>query len=728
MLLAGAPAMAAAAYLAVAVGHGLPLGDAARAVAVVLATQVIPGTVVWRLTRPPSRGWWFEDVVMGSAIGVAVAVAAQVLAGSLRQPWIALLLGPLIAVVLLAVPAGRARVTAARTDPLPALWYPLVAAASLVLLSPTWSFLRSAPLVWQDGFRRHAVDLPFHLSLAGQLAHRGPIETPFLVGEPLGYHWFSHAWIAQISVAGDVPLDAVLLRFMPALMPVAAVFAVAIAAVRITGRVWTGPLAALIAAAAVDLSLLGGQLVRYLVNPLSPSLSLSILMGTAVIVVLACRWRDPAPRGSAILLAIVALATAGMKGSALPVVVGGAVVAIAATWWRDGAVPRRMALDIGVLLASLGVAVVAVFRGVSDRLDLDPGAVAATYRTAELGDSNGALPMAAAVLLLVVIAVTVLARGAGMVGLFGSAPNWRDPLVWLLAGTGLSAAAAMVLLHHPRLSQLYFVRNAAPALAIGSAWGLVAAAPALGGRFRFIALCGVVVGLLATLLTWALFGDRGVGDVSEVITAAGFFVAVVGVGSVAVAAAARGPKPALAALTAAAVAICTACVIPVVRDQLTGLEAASGSVAPETPRSFSADQMRAARWLRDHSQVDDIVMTNRHCATPRPARCESRRFHVAAYTERRVLVEGWAYNKTWTAQPPVAPDAAFKPFWDRELLELNDRFLTAPTAGDAQRLQDLGVRWIFIDKTEAYDEEIAALAAPRLRTRWAWVLELVPSI
>src|ERR1700750_2834163 len=59
--------------------------------------------------------------------------------------------------------------------------------------------------------------------------------------------------------------------------------------------------------------------------------------------------------------------------------------------------------------------------------------------------------------------------------------------------------------------------------------------------------------------------------------------------------------------------------------------------------AVSRGEIDAARWIRHHSDVNALVMTNRHCTTTvDPTNgCDSRRFVVAAFSERQVLVEGW---------------------------------------------------------------------------------------
>lgn len=120
-------------------------------------------------------------------------------------------------------------------------------------------------------------------------------------------------------------------------------------------------------------------------------------------------------------------------------------------------------------------------------------------------------------------------------------------------------------------------------------------------------------------------------------------------------------------------------------------------------------------------------MTNRHCVSPHDDPCDSRRFVIAAYTERPVLLEGWAYTLSWT-RSPVASGGTWKnkPFWDQELLALNDDFLADPTALAAAELWDLGVRWIYIDKTVPWSSRLEDYGEPAFQTAWSAVFRLAP--
>src|SRR5690606_11294779 len=111
--------------------------------------------------------------------------------------------------------------------------------------------------------------------------------------------------------------------------------------------------------------------------------------------------------------------------------------------------------------------------------------------------------------------------------------------------------------------------------------------------------------------------------------------------------------------------VIVASILPVTIRQLrTPLPAYNRQVQPEADLSVSRDQISSARWIRDHSGVDDLVATNRHCTAAQGDPCDPRRFFVAAYSERQVLVEGWAYTSSWLKTPEGDEGRVHRPFWN----------------------------------------------------------------
>lgn len=716
--------------------HGLAVGDATRTLAVLLLTQTLPGAIVWRLVRT-WRATLLEDLVAGTAVGAAMAVGLQVVAALTGLAWLAW--GGLAVLGVFAVPGIRRRVRDAESTSPPWWWGTGLAVALLPVVPVMESFNRMMPVGWGDGFREIYVDTHFHLAIVGQLLHRGPTSIPFVQGESLNYHWYSHAWVAQLANTASVEPESVLLRTAPALLAGLVALAVGVVASRLSGRWWAGPVASLVALGTGDINVLrpltsfGGG--RYQ-TPGALSLGFSGLLLVTLLLLVAMRWRTRPTRAGSFLVVVLALAAAGAKGSSLPLLVAGAGLALAVSVWRRDNW-RPVALDFGLLLGSLLATFVLVLGGGGGRGSLDPLTAlgetgASRWVLGPVEDPSAPLVIFAVGLLL----MSTLARAAPLLlaAVVGDEP--RDPVLMLLVGSSLAGVGAIIMLTVPGTSQLYFLRNAVPLMGVGTGVGLALLFDGLQtGRFR-TALAGVAAGLAAV---WLL---TSVGTVRSIEPALGFpallrvslvFVLLFAVGFAVALRPGRVNQPVTrrpGRFTQAAVVVTigllTLAAVPSLEGRMSGFSRGlSPERDPEQRFGISSDQIDAARWLRDHSDRDDVVATNRHCVSPVNVQCDSRRFAVAAYTERQVLVEGWAYTRSWTLSPPrVDKPDVYRFFTNPTLLEANDAFFLAPDDAAAAALGDLGVEWLYIDKTEDYDPGVTEYATVRHETQWALVLEL----
>lgn len=725
-----APALVLLAFLVYAVRAGLPASSAARSLAAVAVTQVLPGALLWRCLRPV-RGWWWEDVAAGFALGTGLAVAAQVVAGLTGLSWLSPALTLAVGATVVAVPRSRARLRRAQAVPLPWWFGPSVAATALLAAQRLQSYYAEVPLTWASGFRTPHVDTYLHLSLSAELLHRGPLRFPWVQSEELGYHWFSHAWVAHVSASSGTALDEVLLRFMPALMPVLVVLAVALTAVRLSGRAWTGPVAALLTMAGGNADVLGASVDAAVVSavpiaPLSPSLALAIPALVVLVVLIALRWRGEVQRGPASLAAVVLLSvtSAGTKGSTLPLVLAGLALAAAALLLLDRSRLRPVLVDLAVVTGCLAGALVVVFRGSGAGLALDlPGAAAQSPAVTWLAD----VERPSVQLLAAVVTVGgILSRGALSLALLSSRSSRADPVTALLLGGGLAAAGSVAVFAHPGRSQYYFALTGQPLLAVASALGLAVVVERLGlRRAAPVLLGGALLGVALALVPPAVLGpaaqDPGAGTVLRLLAVAGLLVALAAVGGWLLAG--RRWRPVAAGL---AMAVVTTGAVGVVATTAT-YEAVPSirPVAPSKPLAVSRAQIEAARWVRDNSDPDDLVMTNRHCVgTGEPVRCDSRRFVVAAFTERQVLLEGWTATPMSAKLGPRGRDSITVDYWDQDLLRLNDGFIAAPDAAAADRLRALGVRWVLADATRPRAATLEPHATLRFRTQDVDVYEL----
>lgn len=690
-----------------------------------LVSQVLPGALVWRAVRP-REGWLVEDLCLGGIVGAAVAVPAQVLAAALDLAVLPWLLGWVVAAALLAVPASRRRVRDARWAPLPPWWGPVVAVSTVGTLSLTTGIF-TQPLPGTARWTTQYLDLPYHQALVAELAHRFPPHTPQVASEPLDYHWFAHAWMAALGTTAGAPLDVVVLRFVPVLMTVVVLVAVACVTMRVAERVVAGPTAALVTTAGGTLALGPGWLVGGPVVSRSPTTGMAAMVGLALVALLALRWRGRVPAGTWPVVLLLALVAGGSKGSWLPVCCVGAVlaglVAVVARHRHRG----RVLLDTALLVLSLVFLLGVLFRGNVGGTQVVPAdGLVQVFGDLQLGLTDPT-PVEKVLGTCVLLLCIALPRAAAFV-MFGDRATRWDPVLWLLLGTGCAGAGALVVLRHPGAGQVYFWTVAGPAVAVVTAWGLVA----LARSSRLAALLVV----LAAVLGWALLGplhpllpgyeEDGVGPAFlqlgvVVAVLAGFAVLLRAVPAVR----ARAGPSRLLALVLVGGLLGAGSPERLARITSTPFEDAVLAAGPARGGSVTSGQVEAMRWIADHTDPDDVVMTNRHC-TNLGTRCANRRFWLAAYGERRVLVEGWGYTRRSNEAGEGDPDhvAVLADFWDPGLLSLNDGFYTSPTLRAARCLYDLGVRWVYAERSSGYSDDLARVAERVFANRDAAVYRL----
>jgi hypothetical protein len=519
----------------------------------------------------------------------------------------------------------------------------------------------------------------------------------------------------------------VLYRFAPVFIGLAVTVAIATAALRFARVPVAGPMAALAAFGVGTIAFWGLEQsgVRAPVNVFSPSLGFGSLVLCPLLALLAARWRGEVAGWTALAVLFLAVITGGAKGSAGPVLFGGCLVAcLAALVTRHGQ-RRTVAVDTVAVGAALLFLITVLFANNEGAMELTPFTSLEKLRGSAI-IAKDALPGTWEVgAIVVLLALAMILPFVGLFGVLWSRRSASDPTFWLLAGGGAAGIGAVLVLHHSAGSQSYFFSSASPLLAIGLAWGLIELASRTK-RWWLGAMTGVLVGALVILPLHALLPVRGSHAVRSAAIEVALFLVIVGLSATFVWSVSR--RDLAAAVLCACVALAASASLP---GFLKLADAGFGGkylvAGPNQPDSFSVGQVSAARFLRDHSDPDDVVMTNRHCRLPKPKACGNRRFFLAAYSERRVLIEGWGYtrraNEGGNGDPDYNPREA--PFWDPGLLHLNDEFVRAPTAAAARRLYALGVRWVFIDRTSFPAARALASYAPlRFANRTAAVYRL----
>ena len=127
-------------------------------------------------------------------------------------------------------------------------------------------------------------------------------------------------------------------------------------------------------------------------------------------------------------------------------------------------------------------------------------------------------------------------------------------------------------------------------------------------------------------------------------------------------------------------------------------------VPVEDERAVGESGIEVARWIREHTDPGDLLATNAH--TTLPTSQDVLAFWLAAYSERRILVESWGYTPRHNARV-VEMDRGYNEvgFWDPAKLATNDQVFESPNIAAVTRLREkYGVRWLILDRRFGGDE------------------------
>jgi hypothetical protein len=109
----------------------------------------------------------------------------------------------------------------------------------------------------------------------------------------------------------------------------------------------------------------------------------------------------------------------------------------------------------------------------------------------------------------------------------------------------------------------------------------------------------------------------------------------------------------------------------------------------------------ASDWLRDRSNPDDVLATNKFCISKAAVTCiDPKYFGVSSTTQRQMLIEGPYYvvsGPHFSSQPNVSDETKY-PGWVKERLDLSRGFADKPNAEIKAKLREYGVDWFYLFK------------------------------
>jgi hypothetical protein len=725
LILRAAPAAVVVAAVAAVVHEGgVSWGDIGLYALRLVVTVLLPGVVLSRLVRTGPRTG-IEDLAVGFAVGTLLQVPVW---------WLFVRLGvsywwwPVIVVVAVAAYApARRRVLATELDATPFAWSASVAATCLVALA--WvrgDFLRWSPP--EPGtVHNYYSDLLYHMGIAAETKHAMPPTLPQVAGEPLYYHWLAHLDMGLASKLTGIELSAVVFQLWVPVILLAGVVVVAACGSRITGRLWAGPLTAVFLYVAGEIVM--GTWTSRPFAPMtqfyawaSPSQAIAVVVAfPAAGVIIDYLRAEPGSSRQFWWLGIPLFgALALAKSSELPVILGGAgVLLVVALLRRERDLVRRTFVAGSVLTGVFLVSVVTIYGRQSGGLSLSPlyimRQLAGSYTSIKM-DAFPTVPTTITVAIVTAIwAATVLARTWGVV--LGIA-RWRsaDPGLVLLIGIFVTGVGGYLMLKQQGGSQVYFLICSFSLGALASAWAICEHAPRLRERSAVVVGTLAIVGGLAAYLCQDLFATTRPtsGFVHQVLFLALpslLVIATIVVVTALVQVAHRHGRlrevSVVTVVTAAVIAGGIPSTIQYTVSSLPGTSVAKLSAEKTGPATGVTDKdVAAARWIRDHSDPDAVVATNRHCLTGdgfpgsgKETSCGVVSFWVSAWSERRVLVEGWGFSsRALTAQIENGRPPQLQPFWDQPLLKANDGFFASPTEKEAAVLCAHGATFALLDR------------------------------
>ncbi|MER7006894.1 hypothetical protein ABT297_28190 [Dactylosporangium sp. NPDC000555] len=742
------PALLLAAAFPLLWYYRVPPATTAIFVLYVALGVALPGTLWWRFLRG-GAGWFAADAAAGLVVGYVGEVLTYVAARLIGAPLLVLAWPLGTAAAFLTIKSLRRYLRGAPdAERPPAPWrWAMTALAGLTLV---WSvkFYRVYGLSYPANASPDT-DSTFHLALVGEARHHMPRRVPWIEGEPLLYHWFVYPELAATSWVTGIEANVLLLRLSMLPMLMAFTVLVAVLAQRVIGGWWTG-----VAASAVTLLVLAPNPYQWQLNAFyrdlafsglddgsalrltvwsGPTQTFGALLFVPAMVVLADLLRGGAGRRAWALFALLLAGVMGGKATYLPLLGAGLALLVAVELIRRRRWHRPALTALAFTAAAMAAAQLVLFGGSSQGTRLAPLTGVAT---SGLGVTSGFSGERVPWRLLVLAALTVLcwaAIWAGTAGLARRRPLAPELVVML--GIGLAGGAATLLLGQDGDGQRYFLESARPYLSVAAVAGLAVLLPGPMTRRRAVALgAAAAFGVVAIQAVQSL-GRHDIPRPSNTGSLTGElvlpYVSLALVAAIAYVVFHRIRRP-FRDVTAAALLIALLAGFGLNTTAQHFLLVARESrqsgwrdVVRE-PRYVSEGTLEAGRWLRDHSGPGDLVATNAHCLSYQD-RCSNLHFSMTAYSERRMLVEGWGF--TTTAHREAARLGTWVgavPYWRPEVLAANDAVFADPSEANVRLLRDrYRVRWLFVDETQStVSPHLATFAQFRYRSGVCVVYEL----
>ncbi|MFM8866829.1 MAG: hypothetical protein ACKOFZ_00870 [Ilumatobacteraceae bacterium] len=715
-------------FLMVLAGHE-PL--ASGLAALMVAVQFTAGFILWQALTGGVDGGFIGATAFGAIFGSLLSTISGIVFVSTPVSPIAWLVPPVIALPLIGRlnPIERASrsvslwLFAATLVGLSTEWtwlLPLALGAVLVaarkwlprlLLLPVaaalgvaqWWLIDQRSSYWSQ-FRQgltEVADYSYLEAVARGTALWAHTDNVLMAGTRLGYHWISYAWAGRITET----VGSTTMAFSSHVIQICFVAVSVVLTYETTKRLGSttswGIVAAFTMAMVVGVPM-GIFQVLSVHSPSQPFVT-AVLLGTLLIIssFASMDWRRAVPA-----LALLVFGVVGGKISAVPALLAGAAV-FAAIHLRGR---RRSRAIAPLVLSAVVVAGGFVYFYGSIVGEGETGALRLSFF--EVLYTEGPLSQSSRSFWL-----TMLGLVATLGGLLAVVPG----LVWIRRSPGsrssslesmlLAAAVASLgigLVYVGESSGVPYFFNIGLALLVPVSTSVMARRQISDDRsFAAVVVVGVVFGVvIPNVLVEVVGEDTGSSAARSVLLLApvllGSALLFLRVG--------RWRSFAAVVMLAASLGSFLAWVP---RYSLIQARHGVNYVGGVESISGSPEVRRAAIWLRENSDDDDVVAVNRFCnsTTDELPGCEAYWNVVSSISGRRMYVE----NLDWTARSATgARDRA------REV----ERFVDDPTERNAEFLETANVSWVFVDKAVTAQQNWEPWAEVKFENEDAMVLRV----
>ena len=315
-----------------------------------------------------------------------------------------------------------------------------------------------------------------------------------------------------------------------------------------------------------------------------------------------------------LLIALVLFAAAGAKASLLPLLFVGLLAVVVGVAVSRRHMHRDAAIGLGLTAVGLVLAIVLLFRLTSGGLVIGLDSLRSLPVVALIGAgrAGGVAALALPLVALLVALVLWSLMWAGAIGLVIRRRGWAtDPRMLLLLGICVGAIGAVIVFSYPGLSQVYYLKAATGVFGTLVAVGIAAVVPvrrsygSLIGAVVVAALVGAVavlgIAALGPSRVPSLGRDHLSGVLPVILLPVVALLIVVALAYVVL----RWAEPRwpvlLGAVPLLVIAVAMGFSIPNLPTIIVG-----PTVNPPTELPVAAEGIDAARWLRDHSDPNDL--------------------------------------------------------------------------------------------------------------------------